>query len=210
MLPFQALWLTAFSIIVLQATAQDGDPIYEYCRGDGSICSAANKLDDSCRAQGSDASYYKCICEAGWVPTIQACIFCLITLEGAGTDEDESNSSICEDEGVTAAEMPSSIVSQQEARNATMEVPSLTTSTEMGSFAEQSTGSTPVSTTESTDMSFTTASHKPITSTLNGGPSVTLPELSAPTESSVSTRLGLGIGRSVAVACVVLFAMVMY
>ncbi|KAH6976825.1 hypothetical protein EDB80DRAFT_269107 [Ilyonectria destructans] len=210
MLRLPALRVVVFSLLVLKSAAQVDDPVYEYCRGDGSICAASNKLDDTCRARGNDAAYYKCICESGWVPTVQACKFCLMTLEGAGEDEDEANLSTCKEEGATVASMPSSIVSQQEQRNKTLDVPALTSSTDTGSIMESMTGSSAESTTDSIDMSYTTNSHKPITSTIDGGPAVTLPEMSAPTKTSGSNVSDPGISRLIAATCAVLLAVAIY
>lgn len=45
-----------------------GDPVWDYCYGDGSICAAAGDLLDEC-AEESGADYYECMCTNGYIPT---------------------------------------------------------------------------------------------------------------------------------------------
>lgn len=86
---------------------------------------------------------------------------------------DEYYSSICSADGYAVAPMPSSILSEQKARNKTVDVPALS--------------STDLSTATATlDLSDNTMSHEALTTTVYGVASASLPQIAAPTETSGS------------------------
>lgn len=107
---------------------------------------------------------------------------------------DEYYSSICSADGYTVAPMPSSILSEQKARNKTVEVPAMT--------------STDSSTATATlDLSDNTMSHEALTTTMYGVASASLPQIAAPTETSGS--IGWGVSEHiVGVVCAVVLAAV--
>ena len=109
----------------------------------------------------------------------------------------ERDQSVCKEEGLDVAPIPSSIISQQKQHNKTAEVPSM-----------------PASSTISIDRSYTTNSHEAYTSTMYGFvASVTLPEISAPTEEVVEEDEDSSAVRqvgsvSVVAVCAVVLAMI--
>ncbi|RMJ10323.1 hypothetical protein CDV36_010052 [Fusarium kuroshium] len=172
----------------------------EYCTGDGSICEAFNKIDRECRDE-TGAAYTKCTCETGWVPLKEACYNCRRTFGEFMFSQLERDQSICKDEGLDVATIPSSIISQQKQYNKTAEYPSMPASDSASS-------------TISIDRSYTTNSHEAYTTTVYGVvASVTLPEISAPTAEEiqeVEDNLGVRQAGSVSVVavCAAVLAMI--
>lgn len=112
----------------------------------------------------------------------------------------EKDTSVCKEEDLDVAPIPSSIISQQKQYNKTAELPSMPVS-----------GS--VSSTISIDRSYTTNSHKAYTTTVYGaGASVTLPEISAPTEDTPEDEDNSAVRQagsaSVFAICAVVLAMI--
>lgn len=113
----------------------------------------------------------------------------------------ERDQSVCKEEGLDVAPIPSSIISQQKQYNKTAEVPSIPTSDSASS-------------TISIDRSYTTNSHEAYTTTVYGVvASVTLPEISAATEvveededNSAVRQVG---SVSVVAICAVVLAMIL-
>ncbi|KAJ3537408.1 hypothetical protein NM208_g6326 [Fusarium decemcellulare] len=115
--------MTAALGLYARASATSSLTPYDYCSGQDSICSAFKGLDRDCADQNG-ADYYECICVSGWVSANIACGYCMYALGLTERVTDSRNfTEICSEEGFTIAPMPSSIVSEQKARNKTVEVP---------------------------------------------------------------------------------------
>lgn len=94
------------------------------------------------------------------------CLNCRGALGGFG-GETGYYSSICSQQDLTVAPIPTSILSEQKERNETVAVPTITSSS---------------SSTYSYNMDYTTLYQSPYTITISGVPSVTLPDIGPATQ----------------------------
>ena len=105
-----------------------------------------------------------------------SCYDCLTAMgedtHGNYTNQMDTN---CEREDYSIAPLPSTVIAQQEARNKTASVPTISEPTE-----------TATSEAISIDLSYTTRFHETYTTTIYGTPTVSLPDIAAATETSGS------------------------
>ncbi|KAF2742653.1 hypothetical protein M011DRAFT_481558 [Sporormia fimetaria CBS 119925] len=123
LLVLSAFWGAAYA----QSSARDPNLFSNYlrvCYGEDSVCEIAVDMRDECEQNAGSLSspeYYKCVCEGGSVPVEQACQDCALFYSRLGTGFASMLSSQCSSRSFTVAPMPESVVSIQEARNATID-----------------------------------------------------------------------------------------